>query len=166
MFIFLVYNFDVHFVFLFYKSILSLYFSNTANTKARGWWQYWRLNIQQLFRRTWLAVCVAGDSGIGEESAHFIDENTDGRFYTEDEHIHVLLEFSHKYVVSDNLGLSRWRWWLWALAGYSWAGGPSVSLVRRVRPPTGVLHSPLWLLTPVSLLACVLDLGTRLTVII
>jgi len=45
-----------------------------------------------------VAVCVAGDSGIGEESAHFVDENTDGRFYTEDENIHVLLEFSHKYV--------------------------------------------------------------------
>jgi len=41
---------------------------------------------------------TAGDSGIGEESSHFVDENTDGRFYTEDENIHVLLEFSHKYV--------------------------------------------------------------------
>ena len=44
------------------------------------------------------AVFVAGDSGIGEESSHFVDENTDGRFYTEDENIYVLLEFSHKYV--------------------------------------------------------------------
>jgi len=39
---------------------------------------------------------LAGDSGIGEESTHFTDDNTDGRFYTEDESIHVLLEFSHK----------------------------------------------------------------------
>jgi len=43
-------------------------------------------------------IFIAGDSGLGEESSHFVDENTDGRFYTEDEHIHVLLEFSHKYV--------------------------------------------------------------------
>jgi len=43
-------------------------------------------------------LCCIGDSGIGEESTNFIDENTDGRFYTEDENIHVLLEFSHKYV--------------------------------------------------------------------
>jgi len=41
---------------------------------------------------------LAGDSGIGEESTHFADENTDGRFYTEDESIYILLEFSHKYV--------------------------------------------------------------------
>jgi len=41
---------------------------------------------------------LAGDSGIGEESTHFTDENTDGRFYTEDESIYILLEFSHKYV--------------------------------------------------------------------
>lgn len=50
-------------------------------------------------KNKFLAVFVLGDSGIGEESTHFIDENTDGRFYTEDESIHILLEFSHKYVL-------------------------------------------------------------------
>ena len=50
------------------------------------------------YARTLLAGRIAGDSGIGDESAQFTDENTDGRFYTEDENIHVVLEFSHKYV--------------------------------------------------------------------
>jgi len=45
-----------------------------------------------------LTIYIAGDSGIGEESSHFVNENTDGRFYMENENIHVLLEFSHKYV--------------------------------------------------------------------
>ena len=40
-----------------------------------------------------------GDSGIAEES-HLSDGRFSGsRFYTEDEEINVLLEFSPKYVV-------------------------------------------------------------------
>jgi len=53
---------------------------------------------------------AAGDSGIGEESTYFTDENTDGRFYTEDESIQVLLEYSHKYVVFPVAASGRFIW--------------------------------------------------------